>query len=660
MFYPAGRYNLNFDVCAIFLCGFMLLYFILKKNLHIRRVRAIFWVALFMLLSASGELIMDIARNNNGIYFSNGQAEIATLVSHLAHNSVPFLLSIYLLTLTGLVHIMTNKHWAAFCLPETALIVSHFITPVRRLFYYYHGDCVYVRGPLYNGYYIFVTFYIICGAIILFAHLSSVRKKDCAYILFLCGGFLFAMIVGIINPYIKITNFLQVLFLVSSFLLLENDYLIDERSGLYNTRGLMRDTYSLFSASYKSYVLSVKMQHFNYYRLMLGTTATTNVMRQIGRWMRANSSEECMFYRVGNGEFAVILINQDEADAMALAKRIQSRFAQPWLYATGNTSIAIPAQVWISSIPDRISTEEQILTFAQATFNDRLPQDEIFVANEMQEEQRRIDVNVAIRRAITENSFEVYYQPIYDTKTSKIHSCEALVRMNDPKLGFVSPEEFIKIAEQTGTISQIGEIVFEKVCQFIATENPKQFGLDFIEVNLSTIQCMDKNLVERFLAIMDCYDVTPDDIVFEITESAVIHNEGRMNHIVEALCNAGFLFALDDFGTGHANYVYLSQYPFHVIKIDKHFLWAAEKSEVDRTILHNMLNLAHDLKLETVVEGVETKEQRDRLILANVDYLQGYYYSKPVPKDDFVKYTMTFNEAADKEANEKKNRKKAE
>jgi EAL domain-containing protein (putative c-di-GMP-specific phosphodiesterase class I) len=143
----------------------------------------------------------------------------------------------------------------------------------------------------------------------------------------------------------------------------------------------------------------------------------------------------------------------------------------------------------------------------------------------------------------------MYYQPIYDTRAGKLRSCEALVRMTDPELGPVSPEEFIKVAERTGTISTIGAIVFEKVCAFIADKQPSRYGVDFVEVNVSPIQCMDQNLVSEFQAIMKRYRVQAEQIVLEITESAVIRSKGRVSGIIKGLYDAGFRFALDDFGT---------------------------------------------------------------------------------------------------------------
>ncbi|MDD6551596.1 MAG: EAL domain-containing protein, partial [Lachnospiraceae bacterium] len=210
--------------------------------------------------------------------------------------------------------------------------------------------------------------------------------------------------------------------------------------------------------------------------------------------------------------------------------------------------------------------------------------------------------------------------------------------------------EFIKVAEQTGLVSQIGEIVFEKVCRYLHDVKPQQYGLEFVEVNLSTVQCMDTNLPDRFAEIMQKYGVTADQIDLEITESAVVNDENTMIHVLNRLTDMGFSFALDDFGTGNANYSYIIKYPFRLIKIDKSFLWGSEKNAENAIILKNMVGMISDLDRLAVVEGVETVEQKEKMIINGVRYLQGYYYSKPVPEADFTDYVKNFNDGASEEA----------
>lgn len=645
MIYPAGRYNLNFDICAMIISLLLIAYLIFAANLKVRRTRSYFWVALAMFLSACGELNVGIMRNDNGISTSVTQAEIATFTSHLAHNSVPFLLLMSFLVNTGLYHGLKKKGLTALCVPEGILVFAHVIPPIRHLIYYYNSSEQYVRGPLYPIYYFVVLIYILAGMILFFFYRSSIRKNYKIKVTILLIGYVSGFVVDFCNKYIRMTDFIQSVVLATTILLLENDEnLLDSVTRVYDANALTRDTYPLFHSSNTSYILSIKLQDLNNYRMMIGAAGMTEILHQMGAWMLSIANENCCFYRVGHGEFAVLLFRSDQDKAKSIAEQISNRFNLPWHYSADKIDLTIPTQIWGSSIPDRISNEEQVLSFAESPFDVTMPQDRLIVADEMQIEKRRIQVNVAIQRALTNHTFQVYYQPIYDTATGKIHSCEALVRMNDPELGFVSPEEFIKVSEQKGTISQIGTIVFEKVCKFISSKKPEQYGMDFVEVNLSPIQCMDENLVLEFMNIMQKYNVKSSSIVLEITESAVIHNEGRVSGNIKRLHEAGFKFALDDFGTGRANYSYIRNFPFTIIKIDKSFLWAAEKDKTDQIVLGNMLNLVKGLNLQSVVEGVETEDHKNSLVDNGVNYLQGYYYSKPVPEDEFLNYIHQFNQ----------------
>lgn len=200
----------------------------------------------------------------------------------------------------------------------------------------------------------------------------------------------------------------------------------------------------------------------------------------------------------------------------------------------------------------------------------------------------------------------------------------------------IFPDEFISVAEHTGDIIWIGEYVFENACRFLANGEGAEYGLEVMEVNLSTIQCLDPELPQKLSSIAANNHVSPARINLEITETAEVYSKAGMAHTMKSLMDAGFSFALDDFGTGYANYSYLVNYPFQLVKVDKSFLWEAGKSPESKIVFENMLQLINRLGKKAVVEGVETKQQQDLLIESGVDFLQGYYYSKPVPGKQFI------------------------
>ena len=246
-------------------------------------------------------------------------------------------------------------------------------------------------------------------------------------------------------------------------------------------------------------------------------------------------------------------------------------------------------------------------------------------------------------KVVYEKEFKIYYQPIVSAKTNRIISAEALIRLNDRVLGFVSPEEFIPISENNGKILEISEFVIDSVFKFIKETDLKTIGIEFIEMNLSMMQCMDRRLPEKLEFYMDKYDIDPKMINLEITETATNFDEERLKEQLTEVKKLGFSFSLDDYGTGYSNLVQVLEYPVDIIKIDKSIIWSAFHIKDNFVTLKNLISMFHDVRRKIVAEGVESDEQKETLIELGCDYLQGYYYSKPVPEEKFVKFVSHFN-----------------
>lgn len=246
-----------------------------------------------------------------------------------------------------------------------------------------------------------------------------------------------------------------------------------------------------------------------------------------------------------------------------------------------------------------------------------------------------------IKRAIMRDEFNVFFQPIFHWQTGRFESAEALLRLFDKDLGFINPEELVTLAEQNGYIDQIGEIVFRKVCKFIQDNDIDRMGLKYIEVNLSPLQCMREDLVETFGEIMEKYEVRPEQINLEITETAQIASGKQILSNVEAFHEMGVEFSIDDYGSGFASADYLIKLPVSIVKIDKSILWMAMKDESAMIVLQNTIKMIKDLGKEIVVEGVEDEEMVEMLGRCGCDFMQGYFYSKPISDAKFVEYIKT-------------------
>lgn len=191
-------------------------------------------------------------------------------------------------------------------------------------------------------------------------------------------------------------------------------------------------------------------------------------------------------------------------------------------------------------------------------------------------------------------------------------------------------------------IMQIGNYVFDSVCKFTTENKLWEYGIEYIEVNLSPVECMQVNLHERILAVMSEYGLDRRYINLEITETAAVGSNELINANMDALILAGLSFSLDDYGTGFSNTTKLIELPFKIIKLDKSILWLAMKDQQAMSVLRHTVSMLTELYREIVVEGVETKEQVVILSELGCNYLQGFYFSKPIPGGEFLQYLNTY------------------
>ncbi len=243
-----------------------------------------------------------------------------------------------------------------------------------------------------------------------------------------------------------------------------------------------------------------------------------------------------------------------------------------------------------------------------------------------------------IREALDKDRVEVFYQPIYSTKHKRFISAEALARIRREDNSIVPPGKFIPIAEETGLILKLGERVFEKTCRFIQTGLPERMGMEYIEVNLSVIQCEQLDLASKYIQIMEENQINPHFINLEITETASIQAKRKLQQNMRTLMEYGVEFSLDDFGNGHSNLDYVIDMPVDIVKLDMSLIQAYENEKKAKAVVQAAVRMILDMELNALTEGVETKEQLDEMERIGVDYIQGYYFSKPIPENEFLDF----------------------
>ena len=239
--------------------------------------------------------------------------------------------------------------------------------------------------------------------------------------------------------------------------------------------------------------------------------------------------------------------------------------------------------------------------------------------------------------ALQEEQFAIFLQPVYNIKNNSIVSAEALVRWFHPVNGMISPGKFIPVFERNGFIVKVDRFVWEEVCKFIKKQREETGEVIPISVNVSRLNFYNLDLLEFLLGLLEKYELEPWMLKLEITESAYMDNSHQLMSIIRVFREEGFPVLMDDFGSGYSSLNMLKNLPMDVLKVDMAFVRELEESERAYMILKFIMNLARDLGMDVIVEGVETKKQLDYLANLGADKIQGYYFSKPLPVPDFKK-----------------------
>ena len=255
----------------------------------------------------------------------------------------------------------------------------------------------------------------------------------------------------------------------------------------------------------------------------------------------------------------------------------------------------------------------------------------------------RNNIDKILDRAINDNLFEVYYQPIYSVSKKKFTCAEALLRLNDPEFGAIPPSEFIAYAERTNKIHQIGDYVLEKVCEFLGSPEGRSLELDNIEVNMSVSQCFETELITKIRTLLENYKIEPSKLRLEITENAASFNPQIVEKNLKDLNRMGIHFSLDDYGTGFSNIKKVISLSFDVVKINKAFVDEIDNPGTE-SLVQDTIHMLKSLGKQILIQGIETEERAQMFIemkcndQISCEYLQGFYFSKPLPQSEFVKF----------------------
>jgi len=421
----------------------------------------------------------------------------------------------------------------------------------------------------------------------------------------------------------------------------------DPLTGLANAT-LLRDRAELALARAKRGVscalLLVDLDDFKAVNDGLGHAAGDQVLINVARRLVQAVRPGDTVARLGGDEFAVLLDGHNELAPEIVANRIQESLREPMLI--NGHEIFAPASIGLAT-SQTVTEAEALLRDADAAMyiakGKGKSQTQVFRPEMHSRMKHRLTVATELRKAVSAGQLALRYQPIVDLKTSRVVGFEALVRWRHPERGLVMPNEFIPLAEDTGTIVALGRWVFEEACRVIAGLQSLQSANEpklYVTVNLSARQFLDRHLVADLAAIAAESDAPATNITLELTESTLMDDVDSAIATLEALKRRGFRLALDDFGTGYSSLSYLKRLPLDILKIDKSFVRSLDTAQGEGMI-QTILRLGETFDLKTLAEGIETEETRVQLRDLGCTFGQGFLFAEPMRRKEAQQLVTT-------------------
>ena len=628
--------NLVAQGCGIVVMLILIFFFSMQKKLNLKTMRAflaIWWSAFFVLVFEA--LIIGLIN-----YIPWVSSIVIQIVCKFYLCAVIWETMMYLWYVCVDISYSKKIEMKFYIFIACVGIISSVLIAIAPIHVYSQGNVINSYGicNTITCVVVLVTMSIISG--LLYKNKAIVHPQRRYGVISWISFAVAAVIIQFILDRLLLIGISSALGVLIKFLVIENPVSnVDRDTGLFNLNGLFQYMKEIQGKGNQVSVLCI-----NYDNNRNGTS-TFETEREISREVAEfiSSTPNAYAFRSSANEF--LLVFDRIEDGKAAIARTSERFSFGW----GENRIRMLAVDWYflesTEVVESAMDILPIFQYARQNRNDFASVEGVVINNSLIE-RIYTDRNVEsiIIEALNEDRVEVFYQPIFNTKKQKFTTAEALVRIRNRDGVIIPPGNFIEIAERKGLIIRLGERVFEKTCKFIRDGKLDELGIEYIEINLSVVLCVYEYLARDFIHIMDSYQVNPNKIVLEITESASIREKNILLENMQRLRNVGVRFALDDFGTGNSNLNYIVDMPVDIVKFDRTMTNAYFDNGRGKPVMDAAMGMIQELNLEIVSEGIEEKSQYTELSDLGIDYIQGYYFSKPKEENEFVEFIRDNNE----------------
>lgn len=615
--------NIQVQMCGMIILIILAVFYKSNRTLRLYSETIFFRVMIFAIAS----LVLDVFSLIAIEYRDNLPDFFVILICKT------YIISLIWIGMSGTVYILTEVltkkthkrliHWMIVFTCLQGLVV--YALPINI---FEDGKAVYTYGPAVLCVYIYVAVYMIATAVIICVfHTRVSRRREFAVSLWMLV-WVIAAIIQFLNNEILLVGFATAVGVLILLVIMENpEANLDRHLGCFNEYALSEYIKDILARQKKFSVLSLYFSDA-FFREEHRCNAD-DILRKI---LRNTKNKKIMVFH--NASYELVFLSEEKGLLQLTGDAIVRLLESDKEWKNGIRLALIEKADGFSNLGDWFGFLNYIHTENAGT-GERIQIVDEFVAEQYCMQHV---IEQKITEAMLEDRVEVFLQPIYSNKEKRFSSAEALVRIREKDGNLMSPGIFIPVAEKSSQILGLGECVFEKVCRFLRDTEAISLGIRMVEVNLSVIQCEQTDLAERMISIIERYHIDPKYINFEITETASISARTILQGNMKKLIEYGFSFSLDDFGKGESNLMYVVDMPVSVVKLDYDMSKAFFNSPKAKHVVRAVVGMAKEMDLNLVAEGIETKEELDGITEEGVGYIQGFYYSKPLPIPEFLRF----------------------
>lgn len=639
-------FNPYIEICAFAFLLMVTVYYLIKENLFTSQSILYSTMLILTLLT----LALDIATAYTITYSSVLPIALNILLNNLLFffelaSAVVFFMFTIALT-DGLQRVRrTPFMYQILAIPLLISIVLIILNFNSGMLFYFDSNMVYHRGPSFIYFCIFSMFYVLCGLIYSVGCRKNITLFQLLTIIIFTALFFLSFIFQYYYPRYLITGACLSLGLISMYFTFENpDTYIDGMTKIFGRSAffvVIGQSAKWRKEPYK--IITIDLSGFKAINNYFGIQVGDGILISVVEFLQSICPEKRSLFRIGGDQFALI-VSEKKADECI--SQIRKRFRFSW--QSMDNKLQLMASIALISIPMYTYNKEFMMKIIENAIVMAKEKGRSSFINIGGEEiaaiKRRLKIESCLHDFDKNQCIMICFQPIYNVKKKRITSAETLLRMYDKELGLVLPDEFIHIAEALGMTSRIGRYVLNETCKFIFENKLISHGIETVALNISAAECMQQNYTEYAKKIIQSYPFEKSILAIEVTETIAANARAHIADIMTALKPLGISFSLDDYSQGYSNINALTSLPFNTVKLDKEFLWLALESYKADVLFRHTVKMFQDMGLKLIAEGAETEEHVKFLTSLGIDFIQGYYYGKPLSKEEFLEEVLEADE----------------